>query len=100
MAKFYFTYGSDERFPFRGGWTEVIAPNRSMAVEAFRAVHPDINENTINCSFVYTEDDFKTSCMADGSGNMKKFCHDRITLTVETCDPDEVINLQTGNTPA
>ena len=40
MAKFYFTYGTDEEFPFRGGWSEVEADNLSMAVEIFNLMHP------------------------------------------------------------
>ena len=30
--------------------------------------------------------------MVAPDGNFNKFCHERITLTVEPCDPDEPID--------
>ena len=87
MPKFYFTYGTSQTFPFQGGWTEVIAPNRQAAVGAFRAIHPDVTPNIINCSFIYSEEQFKNTCLNDGTGNMHLFCHERITIQAEPCDP-------------
>lgn len=89
MAKpkrFFFTYGTSEQFPFIGGWTEVRAPSRRMAVDAFRAVHPDINENIVNCSFIYDESDFVGKDMYR-RGNFHAFCHEVIDLSVTACDP-------------
>ena len=43
MPKFYFTYGSDERFPFQYGWTEIEAPSRVLACDIFREYHPNPN---------------------------------------------------------
>lgn len=82
MAKFYFTYGSDEKFPYQYGWTEIEAPNIDAAIAAFRIYHPDRHQNTINCSFWYTEERFMKSNMAEIKipGN---FCHERITVTRE-----------------
>ena len=82
MAKFYFTYGSDEKFPYQYGWTEIEAPDIDTAIAAFRIYHPDRHQNTINCSFWYTEERFKKSNMAEIKipGN---FCHERITVTRE-----------------
>ena len=56
MHKFYFTFGSWERFPYQDGYMIVIAENQSEAIAAFRKKYPDIVENTINCSDYYTED--------------------------------------------
>lgn len=93
--KYYFTYGSDGQ-PFVGGWTEVIAPDVKMACAAFRAVHPDKEPGILNCSCAYTEEVFLKSCMAAPDGNFHKFCHERITFTVEPCDPDEPIDFGGG----
>jgi len=32
--------------------------------------------------------------MAGSDGNFRKFCHERITFTVEPCDPDEPIDFE------
>lgn len=82
MPKFYFTYGSDEKFPYQYGWTEIEAPDIDTAIAAFRIYHPDRHQNTINCSFWYTEENFKKSGMAEikWPGNI---CHERITVTRE-----------------
>lgn len=80
MERFYFTYGTDGQ-PFRGGWTEVIAPNRSAACAAFRAFHPDKTENLLNCSSVYDQKSFERTEMFGPSGNFGSRCHEIITLT-------------------
>lgn len=41
MPKFYFTYGLDDTQPFKGGWTEIIAPDVNTACAVFRIFHPD-----------------------------------------------------------
>ena len=33
MEKFYFTYGTDSGYPFRGGWSLIIAPNIKAAAQ-------------------------------------------------------------------
>lgn len=82
MAKFYFTYGTDGQ-PFVGGWTEVEAPDGHAACAAFRAFHPDKIDGVLNCSSVYSEKDFKSSCMAGPDGNFGRFCHEKITISRE-----------------
>ena len=84
MPKFYFTYGSDERFPFQGGWTEIEAPSKAMACAAFREYHPDLDPEVrcLNCSDVYTEEEFGDTMEWVGA-NYKDRCHERITLAIE-----------------
>lgn len=82
MARFYFTYGTDGQ-PFSGGWTEVEADNISVACAAFRAYHPDQTEGLLNCSSVYTEEQFKRTEMSGPNGNFHRFCHEVITLRHE-----------------
>jgi hypothetical protein len=85
MAKFYFTYGTDEEFPFRGGWSEVEADNLSMAVEIFNLMHPKRKSGCVNCAFWYTEEQFKASGMLNG--NLGHCCHERISVTREFLTP-------------
>ena len=35
--KFYFTFGTDEKYPFQGGWVEIIAENKKEAIITFQA---------------------------------------------------------------
>lgn len=56
--KFYFTFGSNEKFPYPNSYLVVIAENEKQACEVFRKHFPDRHENTLNCSFVYTENEW------------------------------------------
>ena len=40
--KFYFTYGSSG-MAYEGGWTEVEAPSRATAIQAFSVYHRPVN---------------------------------------------------------
>ncbi|MBO7462000.1 MAG: hypothetical protein J6T96_05345 [Bacteroidales bacterium] len=77
--KYYFTYANvDCGMPFVGGWTEVNAATTSGAVETFRKAHPNPEDNEIlNCSFIYDEDLFARTGMAE-KGNYGKFCQEVI----------------------
>lgn len=74
MNKYYFTFGTSEQFPFCGGWVEVFAPTRAAAVSTFRAKYPDVNEGIVNCSDIYTADQFSRSEMVNG--NLGACCHE------------------------
>lgn len=91
MPKFYFTYGLDERFPFVGGWTEVIAEDIHMAHAAFRSFHPDRCQGLYNYSSLYSEESFAKTCMAESGKNFTHGCRERITITRELVpEPEEV----------
>lgn len=81
MHKFYFTYGTEKQ-PYYGGWTEVNAPDVTLACAAFRAVHPDRTPGLLNCSSVYDEENFKKTEMYL-YGNFSFFAHEVITFDVE-----------------
>lgn len=78
MSKYYFTYGS-EGHPYVGGWTEVEADNKDLAIIAFDIYHPSQN-SFLNCCCVYSEEEFKSTRMAGPNGNFGYFCHETITL--------------------
>lgn len=82
MPKFYFTYGTEGQ-PFIGGWTEVEAPDGHTACAAFRAFHPEKTEGLLNCSSVYSEENFKRTSMYGPEGNFGYRCHETITLQRE-----------------
>lgn len=79
MEKFYFTFGTSERFPYHGGWVEVLAPDYHAAVKTFRAKYPDVHKGIVNCSDIYTAEQFEKSEMADG--NFGAACHEVLTYT-------------------
>lgn len=80
MPKFYFTYGTSGQ-PFVGGWTEIEAPDAHSAAALFRAYHPDKTEGLLNCSSVYTQEQFEKTEMWGPDGNFGRRCHERITVT-------------------
>lgn len=85
--KFYFTYGLVGH-PFVGGWTMIEAPNKEIAIGAFRAVHPDKQKNFLNCSTVYTEQEFRVTGMGDDlDGNHGAWCHEIIHVSVQQFCP-------------
>ena len=60
MSKVYFTFGSDERYPFgREDFVEVEAETFAVACEVFRAYHPSRPGSIlINAAGIYTESEF------------------------------------------
>lgn len=78
MSKFYFTYGTAESFPYKGGWTEVIADDIRQAQALFRAVHPDRTPGIMNCAFFYTEEMFSKTDMFKNNDNRGYSCREII----------------------
>lgn len=74
MQRFFFTFGTSDKFPFCGGWVEVLAPDRAKAVATYRSHHPDFNEGIVNCSDIYTEEQFMKTEMV--KSNLGAACHE------------------------
>ena len=56
MNKYYFTFGSDERYPFQNGHLIVEANDINDAIKCFQKHYPNRpNSDTINCAFYYSE---------------------------------------------
>ena len=72
--KVFYTFGTDDRFPFCGGWVEVEAPTMKEAHVVFREHYPDREPGILNCSDYYTEEQFNKSDMPV-TGNRGAFCH-------------------------
>lgn len=79
--RFYFTYGSGDAHPFKGGWTVIEAPDRHAACALFRIYHPDRDhEGCINCSDIYNEEDFKKTDMYAKGNNWGAACQEIISV--------------------
>lgn len=78
MNSFYFTFGSDPEYPYQGGWVTVHAKTKEQACSVFRLYFPDRTPNVLNCAFVYTEEEFKTTRMFQGLEG--EFCHAELGL--------------------
>lgn len=55
MEKYYFTFGSWNKFPFQNTYLVVVASGYDDAVRGFREKHPDVNPGYMNCSGCYSE---------------------------------------------
>lgn len=77
MARFIYTFGSSESFPYRGGWVEVIADDLREAHKKFRAHFPDQTPGILNCCDYYTEDQFIGTDMPI-TGNRGEYCYEII----------------------
>lgn len=86
MPTFYFTYGTDPAYPFEGGWTTVIAPDRLAATALFRIYHPDRTKGIVNCADIYDEENFKSTDMFV-KGNFGSNCHE--TIMIGRCLADD-----------
>ena len=78
--KVYYTFGTDELFPFRGGWVEINAPTMREAHAVFRENFPDRPNQIsvlLNCSDYYTEEEFEKTSMTE-KGNLGAFCHKKL----------------------
>lgn len=62
MNKYYFTFGSDEQFPYgQNEYVVVKAPDLVSAHRLFQMIHPNPrigHENLSNCAFAYSEERF------------------------------------------
>ena len=81
MEKFYFTFGTSEQFPYRGGWVEVIAPDRPTAHHTSHATSPAVHEGIVHSPDIYTVAQFESSGMS--SGNRGSFCHEILSYKEE-----------------
>ena len=55
MERYYFTFGSWDRFPYQNTYLIVVASSFGDAVKGFREKYPDINHDCMNCSDCYDE---------------------------------------------
>jgi len=55
MHNFYFTFGSDKRFPYQNGYIVVVADNIKEAIQCFKKKYPNREgSDALNCSDYYS----------------------------------------------
>lgn len=87
MSKFYFTYGTDPNYPYRGGWTEVEAPSLGAAIEIFQQYHPDRpGTGCVNCAFYYTQEQWDREDNVMRAETFDCRCHERIGISREVLE--------------
>lgn len=59
LHNYYFTFGSDPKFPFYKGYLIVKAESINVACDKFEKKYPGRLPYTINCSAYYTEEQWK-----------------------------------------
>lgn len=59
--KWYFTFGSDDGFPYQNTYLLVMAETENEAIEIFRSHFPDRHEDCVNCAFWYSEEQWHGS---------------------------------------
>lgn len=94
MEKYYFTYGTDSKYPFCGGWTIIFAPTLKSAIQVFKAYHPNRAESDcINCSDYYSAKQFESTEMYK-NGNFGAKCHEIIGRLSDTIEEDAEYDLR------
>lgn len=79
--KIFYTFGTDEIYPYCGGWVEVEAPNLKKSHALFRKFFPDRIPGVLRCANYYTEDAFfKTDMPATGNYNAGCYAKFRLRL--------------------
>ena len=73
MNAYYYTFGSDMRFPYQGGCVQVFAETSEKADAIFRKYFPDRNPGILNCAAIYKQENFPKSMLING--NLGKYCH-------------------------
>lgn len=80
FKKYYFTFGSDEEFPYHGGWVIIEAASQMMARLLFQSIYPDRHQNTLNCAWVYDAEEFEKTDMYKNNDNLGSACHAHFKL--------------------
>lgn len=56
IKRYYVTFGTDERYPFEGGYLIILAHSAKEANGIYRSQYPDRTEGVLNYAFMYVED--------------------------------------------
>lgn len=83
---YYFTYGigdpAETGQAYQGGWTEVEAPSRLKAIQAYQIYYAQrTKDGVLPCCSVALEADQMGKMLETGNGGA--FCHDRIVIDRE-----------------
>lgn len=89
LKEYFFCYADNKRYPYKAGWTRVLAPDLEGAEAVFRVFHPDTIEGLTSCAVIYDGLMFRqTNIFA--TGNYGEFEHETITASRMTIAQKEV----------
>ena len=75
----FYTFGSDKRYPYQGGWIIIEANSVEKAHRIFQAFYPNRTPGVLNCADYYAEEAFRKTGMYE-QGNHGKYCHNTIRI--------------------
>lgn len=75
----FYTFGTDKRYPYQGGWIIIETDSIEKAHRIFQAFYPDRTPGVLNCADYYTEEAFEKTGMYE-QGNYGRFCHKTIRV--------------------
>ena len=78
LNEYFFLYADSSRYPYKAGWTRVLAPNLDIAHKLFNAFHPAEIEGLTNCAAVYDGDTFRQTSIFS-TGNYGEYEHETLT---------------------
>ncbi len=53
---YYFTFGSNKKYPYQNAYVVMIAVNYTDAIITFKERYMDVNDKYINCSDYYNNE--------------------------------------------
>ena len=80
LNEYFFLYADNKRFPYKAGWTRVLAPDFNTADAIFNAYHPGTINGLTSCASVYEGDLFRQTSIFK-TGNYGEFEHETITAS-------------------
>ena len=89
LNEYFFLYADSPRYPYKSGWTRILAPDLNIAHKVFSAFHPEEIEGLTNCAAVYDGDSFRRTSIFT-TGNYGEYEHETITASRMTIEKKEV----------
>lgn len=80
LNEYFFLYADNKRFPYKAGWTRVLAPDFNAAEAVFNAYHPGTVEGLTSCASVYEGDLFRQTNIFK-TGNYGEYEHETIAAS-------------------
>ena len=88
LSNYYFTFGTDGRYPSRGGWVQIETESMNQAMEVFQQRFPGLTPEMLNCADYYTQAQFERTDMAR-NGNFHAGCHMKLNQFGEEIRKDD-----------
>ena len=80
LKEYFFLYADNKWFPYRAGWTRVMAPDFNIAEAVFNAFHPGTVDGLTNCATVCEGELFRKTNIFT-TGNYGEYEHETIVAS-------------------